>query len=105
MLKESLPLSNLWSRHPVVDKKETGPSLNRVGPRPLTIKGLAKAGDFQADIIVSASDAKKLREDENLLKALRKGRIIIVTDPLIAGVEGSLPRSTTIIASVVGSHF
>jgi hypothetical protein len=105
MLKESLPLSNLWNRHPVVDKKETGPSLNRVGPRPLTIKGLAKAGDFQADIIVSASDAKKLREDENLLKALRKGRIIIVTDPLIAGVEGSLPRSTTIIASVVGSHF
>jgi hypothetical protein len=105
MLKDSLSLSSLWRRHPVVDKKETGPSLKRVGPRPLTIKGLDKAGTFQADIIVSASDAKKLREDENLLKVLREGRIIIVTDPLIAGVEGSLPRSTTIIASVISSDF
>jgi len=105
MLKDSLPLSSVWSRHPVVDKKDTSPSSKLVGPRPLTIKGLAKAGVFQSDIIVSASDAKKIREDENLLKVLREGRIIIVTDPLIAGVEGRLLGSPTIIASVVGSDF
>ena len=105
MRKESQVLSSLWSIHPVVDKKGKGPSMNRVGPRPLTIKGLNTAGDFQADIIVSASDARKLREDKDLLKVLSEGRIIIVTDPLIAGVEGSLPGSPTIIAKSIDSDF
>ena len=100
-LKESQSLSSIWSRYPVVDKKGKGPSGKRVGPRPLTIKGLNTAGAFQADIIVSASDAKKLREDENLLRVLSEGRIIIVTDPLIAGVEGSLHGSPTIIAKSI----
>ncbi len=98
-LKESLLHSRIWGRYFVLDKKETGPSLKRVGPRPLTIKGLSKAGAFQADIIVSATDAQKIREDESLLQALRNGRIIIVTDPLIAGIEGNLPGSTVIMAS------
>jgi hypothetical protein len=105
ILEETQSLSSIWSRHPVVDKKESGPSMKRVGPRPLTIKGLGKAGTFQADIIVSARDAKKLREDENLLHVLREGRIIIVTDPLIAGIEGRLPGFPTIIANVVGSDY
>ena len=101
MLKKSQSLSSIWSRHPVVDKKERGSSMKRVGPRPLTIKGLDKAGTFQADIIVSASDAKKLREDDNLLNVLREGRIIIVTDPLIAGIEGRLHDNSTMMVSIV----
>ncbi len=105
MRKESQVHSSIWSIHPVVDKKGKGPSMKRVGPRPLTIKGLSTAGAFQADIIVSASDVKKLREDENLLRGLSEGRIIIVTDPLIAGVEGNLPGSPTIIAKSIGSDF
>lgn len=105
MRKESLSLSGVWSSHLAVDKKETLSSSKRVGPRPLVIKGLAKAGSFQSDIIVSANDAKKIREDKTLLQALREGRIIIVTDPLIAGVEGRLLRPSTIMANVVDSDF
>lgn len=101
MFKASQTLSSIWSTHPVVDKKESGLSMKRVGPRPLTIKGLDKAGTFQSDIIVSASDAKKLREDPSLLNVLREGRIIIVNDPLIAGIEGRLPGVPTILANVV----
>ena len=103
MLQDSLPLSSLWNKHPVVDKKEASSTLKRVGSRPLTIKGLGKAGKFQADIIVSASDAKKIRADTHLLNVLREGRVIIVTDPLIAGVEGSLPGSRTFVARVIDS--
>ncbi|MDH5429204.1 MAG: hypothetical protein OEY57_13665 [Nitrospirota bacterium] len=100
-LKDSQQLSSIWGIHPVVDKKESDLSMKRIGPRPLTIKGLDKVGSFQGDIIVSASDAKKIREDENLLNVLREGRIIIVTDPLIAGIEGRLPGVPTLLANVI----
>ena len=105
MLKDSLPLSNIWSKHSVADKQETKPVLKRVGPRPLLIKGLAKAGFFKSDIIVSGNDAKKIRDDKNLMQALREGRIIIVTDPLIAGVEGRMPVGATFLVKGLNLTF
>jgi len=63
----------------------------REGKRPLKIKGLAKTGTLQANIMVSAEDARKLREDRRIGRALRGGKVVIVTDPLIGGMEGKGP--------------
>jgi len=74
----------------VSDKPSQPTPEKRVGPRPLYIKGLQKIGSLGTDIMVSASDAKKIRQDPALMDLLRKTNVIIVIDPLVAGVEGHL---------------
>jgi hypothetical protein len=84
-------LSSLVEGRAVVAAHEAGKTGPREGKRPLKIKGLAKAGTLQANIMVSAEDARKLREDRRVGRALRGGKVVIVTDPLIGGMEGKGP--------------
>ena len=63
----------------------------REGKSPLRLKGIGKAGSLQANVLVSQDDAAKLREDAGLARALRRGKVVIVTDPLIGGMEGRAP--------------
>lgn len=74
----------------VSDKPSQLTTEKRVGPRPLYIKGIQKTGSLGTDIMVSAADAKKIRQDPTLMNLLRKTKVIIVIDPLVAGVEGHL---------------
>jgi hypothetical protein len=54
----------------------------RVTDRPMTIKGLPTKGPGYGDIIVSVSDANRLRGNFNHLVFLKKCRVMIVLDPL-----------------------
>ena len=89
-LPDSLPTSSLQFWRPVVEKQEVSSKMKRVGPRPLQVKGIGKTGIFQGNIVMSQKDARKIRGNEILLKALEEGRVIIITDPLIAGIEGRI---------------
>lgn len=72
----------------------------REGKRPLKIKGSDKAGALKANIIVSSEDAKKIRSDTQLGLALKRSKVVVVTDPLIGGMEGSLPGP--MVAAAIG---
>lgn len=63
----------------------------REGRRPLKIKGVDKAGALKANILISSDDAKKIRGDAQMGAALRRSKVVVVTDPLIGGMEGRLP--------------
>ena len=76
--------------YPVADQKPHPAAEERVGPRPLHIKGIQKSGSWGTDIMVSAADAEKIRQDSTLMNLLHNANVIIVIDPLVAGVEGSL---------------
>ncbi|MGD9853080.1 MAG: hypothetical protein AB7T38_17675 [Nitrospirales bacterium] len=71
----------------------------RVGPRPLHLKGIQKSGSLETDIIVSAADAKKIRQDPSLMDLLHNANVIIVIDPLVAGVEGHLRPENVVAVS------
>jgi hypothetical protein len=66
----------------------------REGRRPLKIKGVDKAGTLKTNILISSDDAKKIREDAQMGGALRRSKVVIVTDPLIGGMEGRAPTPT-----------
>lgn len=76
--------------YPVADKKPPPAAEERVGPRPLQIQAIKKTGSLGTDIMVSAADAKQIRQDPSLMDFLYNANVIIVIDPLIAGVEGNL---------------
>lgn len=63
----------------------------REGRRPLKIKGVDKAGMLKANIMISNEDAKKIRGDGQMKGALGRSRVVVVTDPLIGGMEGRVP--------------
>jgi hypothetical protein len=66
----------------------------REGRRPLKIKGVDKAGALKANILISSDDAKKIRGDAQMSAALRRSKVVVVTDPLIGGMEGRVPEPT-----------
>jgi hypothetical protein len=63
----------------------------REGRRPLKIKGADKAGALKANLLISSDDAKRIREDPQLKSALARSKVVVVTDPLIGGIEGRAP--------------
>lgn len=77
------------------------PAPPREGRKPLKIKGGDKAGALKANIIISSEDAKKIRDDSALSVALKRSKVVIVTDPLIGGMEGRLPGSGRFVAMTV----
>lgn len=68
-------------------ENSTAPA-SRVGRRPLRIKGLGKQGTLKTDVIISKEDAEKIKHTPSLLQALQKANLVIITDPLVAGIQG-----------------
>lgn len=56
----------------------------RVGPRPLIVKGLKTEGAARTGIVISNTDAAKLKHAFENLTFLRKCRVIIVADSMAA---------------------
>jgi len=76
------------------------PAASRAGRRPLRIKGLRKQGTLKTNVIISKEDAKKIRQNPSLLHALQKANLVIITDPLIAGIQGNNKKSFIYRASI-----
>ena len=57
---------------------EAAESDTRVGYYPLTVKGLKTEGPGQCDIVISNSDAAKLRKSSENLMFLKECRVVIV---------------------------
>jgi hypothetical protein len=55
----------------------------RVMDHPMMLKGLTTKGLGHCDIIVSVSDANRLRSNFNHLSFLKKCRVMIVLDPFV----------------------
>ncbi|MFC1828112.1 hypothetical protein ACFL0O_00700 [Thermodesulfobacteriota bacterium] len=53
---------------------------SRVGPNPLTVKGLRKQGSGNSDLVISNADTSRLRSASEHLSFLKKCRVIIVLD-------------------------
>ncbi len=70
----------------------------REGRRPLRLKGADKAGALNANIMISSEDAKKIKGDASMMVALKRSKVVIVTDPLIGGMEGRLPSPDSLTA-------
>ena len=80
-------LSKMWERAFLVSQKDKARSLSRAGRRPLKIKGLKRTGTLNANIIISDSDAEKIKNNPQLMRALGAAKMVIITDPLVAGIE------------------
>jgi hypothetical protein len=80
-------LSLQWGHAFLVTQKDKARSFSRAGRRPLQIKGLKRRGTLHANIIISAADAEKIRGNPQLMRALRAAKVVIITDPLVAGIE------------------
>lgn len=83
----------------VIRPVQIAPAL-REGRRPLKIKGVNRAGELKANIMISAEDAKKIRGDAHIGSALRRSKVVIVTDPLIGGIEGRIPAPDGLLAAL-----
>ena len=79
--------SMLWEHLFFVSEKNKNRSVSRAGRRPLKIKGLKGRGTLHANVMISAADAHKIRSNPQLLRALRSAKVVIITDPLVAGIE------------------
>jgi hypothetical protein len=55
-------------------------SHQRVADNPLTVKGLRAKGAEHSDVIISNTDAHRLRSASENLSFMRKCRVIIVVD-------------------------
>ncbi len=90
-LPKGANLSSLFGEGAYVVRPVQMSPVPREGRRPLKIKGADKAGVLKANILISSDDAKKIREDAQMGGALRRSKVVIVTDPLIGGMEGRVP--------------
>ncbi len=75
----------------VIRPVQNAPIPPREGHRPLKVKGASSAGVFRANIMISSDDVKKLQSNPQAMAAFRRARVVVVTDPLIGGMEGRAP--------------
>jgi len=99
-LPAGVTLSSVFGEGASIIRPVQRAPLAREGRRPLKIKGLKSTGRLKANVIISVEDAKKIREDAQLGGVLKRSRVVIVTDPLIGGMEGRHPRSDMHLAAV-----
>ncbi len=64
----------------------------RYGPRPAKPKAKKSTGPTKSRIVISNSDAKKIREADTKNNFLRMARVVVITDSMIGGTEGRLHR-------------
>lgn len=83
----------------IIRPVQVSPAPPREGRRPLKIKGTGRSGVLKANVMISSEDAKKIRDSPGMAAALRRSRVVIVTDPLIGGMEGRAPAQEGLVAS------
>nr|MBI3611787.1 LPP20 family lipoprotein [Nitrospirota bacterium] len=93
-LPKDAKISSLFGNDAYVIQPVQLSPMPREGRRPLKIKGADKAGSLKANIMISSEDAQKIRGDGQMKGALGRSRVVIVTDPLIGGMEGRAPGSS-----------
>lgn len=98
-LPKDANLSSLFGEHMSVIRPVRITAPPRQGPRPLKIKGFNKAGSLKTNILISSEDAKKIRDNPSLMAALRKSKVVVVTDPLVGGIQGRLPQEDGVLAA------
>ena len=99
-LPEGVKLSSVFGEQASIIRPVQRAPLPREGRRPLKIKGLKNSGRLKANVIISVEDAKKIRGDAQLGGVLKRSRVVIVTDPLIGGMEGRSPLSDRLMAAM-----
>lgn len=55
----------------------------REGKQPLTMTAVGTAGTLSVNIVLNSKDARAIRDDPHLMVALKRARIVIVTEPFI----------------------
>lgn len=91
-LPKDAELSSLFGEHAYIIRPVQITDAPREGRRPLKIKGGNHAGSLKANILISHEDAEKIRRDAQLETALKRSKVIVVTDPLIGGTQGRAPE-------------
>lgn len=90
-LPKGADLSSMFGEQAYIVRPVQITAAPREGRRPLKIKGGNHAGSLKANILISHEDAEKIRNDAQLETALKRSKVIIVTDPLIGGIQGHAP--------------
>ena len=98
-LPKDANLSSLFGDHMSVIHPVRMKAPPRQGPRPLKIKGFDKAGSLRTNILISSEDAKKIRNNPGLMAALRKSKVVVVTDPMVGGIQGRLSEEDRLLAA------
>ncbi len=93
-LPKDAKISSLFGDDAYVIRPVQLSPMSREGRRPLKIKGAGKAGALKANIMISSEDAQKIRGDGQMKGALGRSRVVVVTDPLIGGMEGRAPDAS-----------
>jgi hypothetical protein len=106
-LPKGANISSLFGDDVYVIRPVNIPPPPREGRRPLKIKGMDKAGSLKANVMISSEDAQKIRGDGQMKGALGRSKVVIVTDPLIGGMEGrapGMPAGSEQLLAAAGSH-
>lgn len=105
-LPKDAKISSVFGEEAYVIRPVQLSPMPREGRRPLKIKGVDKAGALKANIMISSDDAQKIRGDGQMKGALGRSRVVVVTDPLIGGMEGrapgTLPVTDGLLAALSG---
>ncbi|MBI4400745.1 MAG: hypothetical protein HY581_03845 [Nitrospirae bacterium] len=99
-LPKGATLSSVFGEQAYVIRPVQVTMAPREGRRPLKIKATDKAGALKANIMISSEDAKKIREDAQMGVALKRSKVVVVTDPLIGGMEGRAPMPDGVLVAV-----
>jgi hypothetical protein len=100
-LPKDAKLSSIFGEDVFVIRPVQITAVPREGRRPLRIKGVDKRGALKANVLISNEDAKKIREDNQIGGALRRSKVVVVTDPLIGGMEGRAPLPGMLFAEAL----
>ncbi len=71
---------------------QASPAPLRAGRRPLTVKAAGAKGDLKVTVVVGKREADEIKKAEAKSGVLKNGNVLLVVDPVTAGVEGLLHR-------------
>ena len=69
---------------------QAAPPPPRAGRRPLTVKAAGARGDLKVTVVVGQREAAEIQKADSKSGVLRNGNVLVVVDPVTAGVEGRL---------------
>ncbi len=62
----------------------------RAGRRPLVVKAAGAKGELKVTVLVGQREAEEIKKAESKSGVLKNGNVLLVVDPVTAGVEGHL---------------